>query len=147
MFFNPGGQKYQRAPPKICVAETKNKALLQRSLHLAVKRPPSRTKRTGRKVKLPVRCSLNLSAHFAVWVKLWVTSPDPLFDPHYFRQKQKKISQNQAISGEFWSCNPDLNSIPQFSCGESWGNPSCFRLFSELFRVANGIPFHPVVSA
>ena len=33
---------------------------------------PSNTKTPGRKAKLPVRCSLNLSAHFAVWVKLFL---------------------------------------------------------------------------
>ena len=44
-------------------------------------------KAPGRKAKLPARCFLNLSAHFAVWVKLWVSAVDPLSDPHYFAGK------------------------------------------------------------
>ena len=70
------------------------------------RKPP---KVPGRKAKLPARCSLNLSRHFPVWVKLWVTPPDPLFDPHYFEGKQNKNSRNPAISGVSWSCYPDLN--------------------------------------
>ena len=64
-------------------------------------------KTPGRKAKLPAQCSLTLSAHFPVWVKLWV--PDPLFDPFYFHPKQNKNSRNPAISGVSWSCYPDLN--------------------------------------
>ncbi len=49
---------------------------------------------------------------FPVWVKLWVTPTDPLFDPHYFRPKQNKNSRNPTISGVSWSCYPDLNWRP-----------------------------------
>ena len=73
------------------------------------RKPP---KVPGRKAKLPARCSLNLSRHFPVWVKLWVTPPDPLFDPHYFQRKQNRNSRNPAISGVSWSCYPDLNWRP-----------------------------------
>ena len=74
--------------------------------------PLNHSKASGRKAKLPARCSLTLSAHFPVWVKLWVTPPDPLFDPHYFEGKQNKNSRNPAISGVSWSCYPDLNWRP-----------------------------------
>ena len=75
--------------------------------------PVKKTPRApGRKDKLPARCSLNLSAHFPVWVRLWVTWTDPLFDPHYFHAKQSKNSRNPAISGVSWSCYPDLNWRP-----------------------------------
>ncbi len=74
--------------------------------------PLDPSKAPGRKAKLPARCSLTLSAHFPVWVKLWVTPPDPLFDPHYFWRKQNKNSRNPPISGVSWSCYPDLNWRP-----------------------------------
>ena len=74
--------------------------------------PLDPSKAPGRKAKLPARCSLTLSAHFPVWVKLWVTPPDPLFDPHYFEGKQNKNSRNPPISGVSWSCYPDLNWRP-----------------------------------
>ena len=74
--------------------------------------PLDPSKAPGRKAKLPARCSLTLSAHFPVWVKLWVNPPDPLFDPHYFEGKQNKNSRNPAISGVSWSCYPDLNWRP-----------------------------------
>ena len=76
---------------------------------MPARKPP---KAPGRKAKLPARCSLNLSRHFPVWVKLWVTPPDPLFDSHYFEGKQNKNSRNPAISGVSWSCYPDLNWRP-----------------------------------
>ena len=58
--------------------------------------PLDPSKAPGRKAKLPARCSLTLSAHFPVWVKLWVTPPAPLFDPHYFWRKQNKSSRNPS---------------------------------------------------
>ena len=66
----------------------------------------------SRKPILSILYSLNLSAHFAVWVKLWVAPTAPLFDPHYFKEKQNKNSRNRAISGVSWSCYPDLNWGP-----------------------------------
>ncbi len=76
---------------------------------MPARKPP---KAPGRKAKLPARCSLNLSRHFPVWVKLWVAQPDPLFDPHFIREKQNKNSRNPPISGVSWSCYPDLNWRP-----------------------------------
>ena len=84
--------------------------------------PLNHSKASGRKAKLPARCSLTLSAHFPVWVKLWVTPPDPLFDPHYFEGKQNKNSRNPPISGVSWSCYPDLN----------W-RPHPYQFFSSYF--------------
>ena len=83
-------------------------------LHVAgtVKATQQPQKIPGGKVKLPARCSLTLSAHFDVWVTVWVRSVDPHFDPHKIQQKQNKNSRNQAISGVSWSCYPDLNWGP-----------------------------------
>ena len=98
---------------------------------------PAALKTPDRKAKLPVRCSLNLSSRFAVWVKLWGVPPDPLFRPHYFAGKQNKNSRNLTISGVFWSCYPDLNWRPHPY--QLIANPrsTAFRCFGGIFVPRN----------
>ena len=47
----------------------------------------------GRKPKLPVRCSLNLSAHFYVWVTVWVRRLTHILTHTVSAEKVRKIPE------------------------------------------------------
>ena len=55
----------------------------------------------GRKAELPALCFLNLSAHFYVWVTVWVRRLTHILTHTVSAEKSKKNPRNRMISGIF----------------------------------------------
>lgn len=66
----------------------------------------------GRKAELPALCFLNLSAHFYVWVTVWVRRLTHILTHTVSAEKSEKNPRNRMISGIFWSCWADSNRRP-----------------------------------
>ena len=68
-------------------------------------------KNTGEETELPLRCSFALSAHFRVWVRVWVkVAPHP--DPQIKSLKSKEKVLFSLENRTFWSCWADSNRRP-----------------------------------
>ena len=102
----------------------------------------------GRKAELPALCFLNLSAHFYVWVTVWVRRLTHILTHTVSAEKSKKNPRNRMISGIFWSCWADSNRRPHpYQVLESLP-PLAVQGFSVLFspKRMRSRPVHSVVS-
>ena len=67
---------------------------------------------TGEKAKPPLRCSLALSAHFVVWVTVWVRQLTHILPRTIFSVFATKKHRKLRFSTLFWSCWADSNCRP-----------------------------------
>ena len=70
------------------------------------------TKNTGEEALLPLRHSLNLSAHFRVWVTVWVRQLTHILTHTFFNIFATKSIENRSFRCFFWSCWADSNCRP-----------------------------------
>ena len=71
-----------------------------------------RIKNIGEGGKPPLRCSLNLSAHFRVWVTVWVRQLTHILTHTIFSVFAPKKHRKPKFSMLFWSCWADSNCRP-----------------------------------
>ena len=74
-----------------------------------------RTQNTGEEAKLPLRHSLNLSAHFRVWVGVWVgfvPHPDPHTKAAKKQRKSPVFSRKQDFLELLGGFEPPTSSLP-----------------------------------
>ena len=67
---------------------------------------------TGEGAKPPLRYSLNLSAHFRVWVTVWVRQLTHILTHTFFSIFTTKKHRKPKFSMLFWSCWADSNCRP-----------------------------------
>ena len=61
---------------------------------------------------LTIQCFPPLSAHFRIWVRVWVRRVDPNPDPNRFTRKRRKSDRNQRFRSLDWLRGKDSNQRP-----------------------------------